>query len=178
MERRLVRKRGSVERRQKNGAGGAHFTLHLAIFGLIADEKIAPKRRDPRRCNGDRQCGNNEARRQAQLLDHTTVRAVTKNSGWLAFRVLESPCIGTFEGGKRMSNRTEDVQQILSAEDAEFRRWLEEHHACESRLSELASKSQVTVEDELEEKTLKKRKLLLKDQMAARIRSYETSNVA
>lgn len=77
-----------------------------------------------------------------------------------------------------MSNRTEDVQQILSAEDAEFRRWVEEHHACESRLSELASKAQVTVEEELEEKTLKKRKLLLKDQMAARIRSYETQNVA
>ena len=77
-----------------------------------------------------------------------------------------------------MSNRTEDVQQILSAEDAEFRRWVEEHHACESRLSELASKAQVTVEEELEEKTLKKRKLLLKDQMAARIRSYETTNVA
>jgi uncharacterized protein YdcH (DUF465 family) len=77
-----------------------------------------------------------------------------------------------------MSNRTEDVQRILSTEDAEFRRWLEEHHACESRLTELASKSQVTVEEELEEKTLKKRKLLLKDQMAARIRSYETQNVA
>ena len=77
-----------------------------------------------------------------------------------------------------MSNRPEDIQQVLSNEDAEFRRWLEEHHACESRLSELASKSQVTIEEELEEKTLKKRKLLLKDQMAARIRSYETSNVA
>ena len=77
-----------------------------------------------------------------------------------------------------MSNRTEDVQRILSTEDAEFRRWLEEHHACESRLIELASKTQVTVEEELEEKTLKKRKLLLKDQMAARIRSYETQNVA
>ena len=75
-----------------------------------------------------------------------------------------------------MSNRTEDVQQILSAEDAEFRRWLEEHHACESRLSELASKSQVTVEEDLEEKTLKKRKLHLKDQMAARIRSYEATH--
>jgi len=77
-----------------------------------------------------------------------------------------------------MSNRTEDIQRILSSEDDEFRRWLEEHHACESRLSELASKPQVTVEEEVEEKTLKKRKLLLKDQMAARIRSYETQNVA
>ncbi len=77
-----------------------------------------------------------------------------------------------------MSNRTADIQRILSDEDAEFRKWLEEHHACESRLSELAAKSQVTSEEEIEEKTLKKRKLLLKDQMAARIRSYETSNVA
>ncbi len=77
-----------------------------------------------------------------------------------------------------MSNRIQDIQRVLSTEDEEFRHWLEEHHACESRLTELASKPQVTVEEEVEEKTLKKRKLLLKDQMAARIRSYETSNVA
>ncbi len=77
-----------------------------------------------------------------------------------------------------MSNRIADIQRILSTEDAEFRQWIEEHHACESRLSELASKPQVTSEEEMEEKTLKKRKLLLKDQMAAKIRMYETSNVA
>jgi uncharacterized protein YdcH (DUF465 family) len=77
-----------------------------------------------------------------------------------------------------MSNRIADIQQFLSAEDAEFRQWTEEHHACESRLSELASKPQVTIEEEMEEKTLKKRKLHLKDQMAARIRSHETSSVA
>jgi len=77
-----------------------------------------------------------------------------------------------------MPNRTADIQQVLSTEDEEFRRWVEEHHACESRLTELASKNQVTIEEEMEEKTLKKRKLLLKDQMAARIRSYESSNVA
>jgi uncharacterized protein YdcH (DUF465 family) len=76
-----------------------------------------------------------------------------------------------------MPDRTADIQRILSTEDEEFRRWLEEHHACESRLSELASKAQVTTEEEVEEKTLKKRKLLLKDQMAARIRTYESSNV-
>ena len=77
-----------------------------------------------------------------------------------------------------MPNRTADIQQVLSTEDEEFRRWVEEHHACESRLTELASKNQVTIEEEMEEKTLKKRKLLLKDQMDARIRSYESSNVA
>lgn len=75
-----------------------------------------------------------------------------------------------------MSNRTADVQRILSSEDAEFRQWIEEHHACESRLSELASKKEVTVDEELEEKTLKKRKLHLKDQMAERIRTYETEH--
>jgi uncharacterized protein YdcH (DUF465 family) len=77
-----------------------------------------------------------------------------------------------------MSNRVADIQQILSAEDQQFRKLVEEHHACESRLSELAAKVQVTIEEEMEEKTLKKRKLLLKDQMAAKIRMYETSNVA
>lgn len=75
-----------------------------------------------------------------------------------------------------MSNRTAEIQRILSSEDEEFRKWIEEHHACESRLSELSGKREVTVDEELEEKTLKKRKLHLKDQMAARIRSYETEH--
>jgi uncharacterized protein YdcH (DUF465 family) len=76
-----------------------------------------------------------------------------------------------------MSNRTADIQQILAAEDPEFRLWVEEHHRCEDRLNELVGTRDVTVDLELEEKTLKKRKLLLKDQMAARIRSYESQNV-
>ena len=75
-----------------------------------------------------------------------------------------------------MSNRTAELQQILSTEDQEFRHWIEEHHVCESRLSELAAKKEVSTEEELEEKTLKKRKLHLKDQMAARIRTYETAH--
>lgn len=76
-----------------------------------------------------------------------------------------------------MSNRTADIQHILSQEDEQFRNWVEEHHTCEARLSELSTKNQVTTEEEIEEKTLKKRKLHLKDQMAARIRSYESSHV-
>ena len=75
-----------------------------------------------------------------------------------------------------MSNRFADIQRILSTEDSEFRTWLDEHHECESRLSALSTKSQVSVDEELEEKTLKKRKLHLKDQMAARIRSYEATH--
>lgn len=75
-----------------------------------------------------------------------------------------------------MSNQIADIQRILSTEDEEFRKWLEEHHACESRLGELITKNEVSIDEELEEKTLKKRKLQLKDQMAARIRSYESAN--
>lgn len=75
-----------------------------------------------------------------------------------------------------MSNRTADIQQILSTEDPEFKQWIEEHHQCENRLNQLIGKNEVTVDEELEEKTLKKRKLRLKDQMAERIRSYETAH--
>lgn len=66
-----------------------------------------------------------------------------------------------------------DIQDILSSEDPEFRQWVEEHHQCEHRLNELTAKKEISTDEEVEEKTLKKRKLHLKDQMAARIRSYE-----
>jgi uncharacterized protein YdcH (DUF465 family) len=75
-----------------------------------------------------------------------------------------------------MSNRTADIQRILSDADPEFRQWSEEHHRCESRLEELTSKSDITADEEFEEKTLKKRKLHLKDQMAERIRSWESNH--
>jgi uncharacterized protein YdcH (DUF465 family) len=75
-----------------------------------------------------------------------------------------------------MSNRAADIQRILSDQDPEFRQWADEHRQCESRLSELTSRTDITVDDELEEKSLKKRKLHLKDQMAERVRSYESSS--
>lgn len=75
-----------------------------------------------------------------------------------------------------MSNRTADIQRILADQDPQFRTWAEEHRRCETRLSELTSKSEISTEEEVEEKTLKKRKLHLKDQMAERMRSYESSH--
>lgn len=72
-----------------------------------------------------------------------------------------------------MSN-TAEVQRILADADPEFKQWLDEHHRCESRLTELVSKNEITTDEEVEEKTLKKRKLHLKDQMAEKIRSWET----
>ena len=75
-----------------------------------------------------------------------------------------------------MSNRTADIQRILENQDPQFRQWAEEHHTCEARLHELTNKHEITSEEEFEEKTLKKRKLHLKDQMADRIRSYESQH--
>jgi uncharacterized protein YdcH (DUF465 family) len=77
-----------------------------------------------------------------------------------------------------MSMSTAEIQRILSDADPEFRQWSDEHRKCEFRLTELTSKREITVDEEIEEKTLKKRKLHLKDQMAERIRSYEAQNVA
>ena len=75
-----------------------------------------------------------------------------------------------------MSNRAADIQHILASEDPEFQQWSEEHHRCEIRLNELTTKHEITTDEEFEEKTLKKRKLHLKDQMADRIRSYESQH--
>ena len=75
-----------------------------------------------------------------------------------------------------MPNRIADIQQVLSQKDPEFQQWIEEHHQCEARLSELTAKSEVSIDEEVEEKTLKKRKLFLKDLMAQRIRTYESSH--
>jgi len=76
-----------------------------------------------------------------------------------------------------MSN-TAEIQRILADADPEFRQWAEEHRRCETRLSELTSKHEISVDEEIEEKTLKKRKLHLKDQMADKIRNYAQSAVA
>ena len=75
-----------------------------------------------------------------------------------------------------MENRTAEIQQVLSDADPEFRQLAEEHRRCDSRLTELTSKPDITADEEIEEKLLKKQKLRLKDQMAERIRSYESTH--
>lgn len=67
----------------------------------------------------------------------------------------------------------DDIYKRLLSEDPEFRIWNEEHRRYESRLQILASKASLSPDEELEEKTLKKRKLHLKDRMAERLRGLE-----
>jgi Protein of unknown function (DUF465). len=77
-----------------------------------------------------------------------------------------------------MGEQLDEVKKRLSSDDEEFCRWLQQHHQYEDRLAELATKSPLTPEEEIEEKQLKKRKLFLKDQMAAKIRGYEAAHSA
>jgi uncharacterized protein YdcH (DUF465 family) len=60
---------------------------------------------------------------------------------------------------------TEEIKLHLSQENDEFRVLLQRHHDHERRLAELASKSFLSTDEELEEKRLKKEKLHLKDRM-------------
>jgi uncharacterized protein YdcH (DUF465 family) len=63
---------------------------------------------------------------------------------------------------------SEDLTEI----DAEYRRLLESHRDHEQRLQALAGKTRLSEDEELEEKRLKKEKLLLKDRMEAIARSH------
>ena len=50
-------------------------------------------------------------------------------------------------------------------QNEEYRRLNEEHHAYESRLSALSAKAVLSDEEQVEESTLKKKKLSVKDRM-------------
>lgn len=62
--------------------------------------------------------------------------------------------------------------ESLAELDDEYRRLHAEHSDHESRLKTLAAKAQLSDEEELEEKRLKKQKLLLKDRMEVIARGY------
>ncbi len=60
----------------------------------------------------------------------------------------------------------------IAVTDPEFLRLREAHRHHEERLHELAGKSRLSEDEELEEKRLKKEKLLLKDRMEALARHH------
>lgn len=55
--------------------------------------------------------------------------------------------------------------EALPEQDPEYRRLHDEHRSHEERLQVLAAKSRLSEDEEIEEKRLKKEKLLLKDRM-------------
>jgi len=58
-----------------------------------------------------------------------------------------------------------ELKELLARENPEFRRVLEEHHACETALDDLVAKPFLNDAETLRVKELKKRKLALKDRM-------------
>jgi uncharacterized protein YdcH (DUF465 family) len=62
---------------------------------------------------------------------------------------------------------TDSLKEQLLAIDPEFRELAREHGRYEERLSELSSLQYPSDEEQLEEVTLKKKKLAVKDQMQA-----------
>jgi uncharacterized protein len=61
--------------------------------------------------------------------------------------------------------RDAELREQLLKNNAEFRRLSAEHQQYDNQLEEISSKHFLTEEEELQEKTLKKKKLMLKDQM-------------
>ena len=68
--------------------------------------------------------------------------------------------------------KEEEIKEQLMSSSPDFRRLAEEHRQHEGQLQELHSRH-MTEQDHLEEITLKKKKLHLKDQMNSMIRRYQ-----
>ena len=73
---------------------------------------------------------------------------------------------------------TDTLKEELMGQDAEFRELAKEHRKYEERLSELSSLSYPSDEEQLEEITLKKKKLALKDQMHSIMLQYQKSHAS
>ncbi len=58
-----------------------------------------------------------------------------------------------------------ELRDQLLKENAEFRRLAAEHQSYDDQLENLSNKHFLSEEEQLQEKTLKKKKLMLKDQM-------------
>ena len=64
-----------------------------------------------------------------------------------------------------MNEQSQDLKQVLLQTDQEFNQLAAKHHELEGRLRELTTKSYLSEPEQVEEVTLKKRKLQLKDRM-------------
>jgi uncharacterized protein YdcH (DUF465 family) len=71
-----------------------------------------------------------------------------------------------------MNAETSDLKELLLRTDEEFHSLAEKHHQLEDRLHELTSKHYLSEPEQVEEVTLKKRKLQLKDRMEDILRRH------
>jgi uncharacterized protein YdcH (DUF465 family) len=66
----------------------------------------------------------------------------------------------------------QELKELLLKTDEEFRQLAIQHHQLDDRLHELSSKSYLSEPEQVEEVTLKKRKLQLKDRMEDILRRH------
>ena len=72
-------------------------------------------------------------------------------------------------------SQADNLKEELMASNPEFREMAREHGRYEARLSELSSLSYPSDEEQMEEVTLKKKKLAIKDQMYSLMLQHEKS---
>lgn len=71
-----------------------------------------------------------------------------------------------------MENSALDVQDLLMRESEEFQQLFQRHRELDARLSALTLKLFLSEQEKVEEVTIKKKKLAIKDRMAFMIRSH------
>jgi uncharacterized protein YdcH (DUF465 family) len=71
-----------------------------------------------------------------------------------------------------MNAQTHDLKDLLLKTDDEFNQLFTQHHELEDRLHELTAKTYLSEPEHLEEVTLKKKKLQLKDRMEDILRRH------
>ena len=72
----------------------------------------------------------------------------------------------------------EELKRHLLQTDEQFRQLATQHHDLDEKLHNLATRNYLSEPEQLEEVTLKKRKLQLKDQMENIIRRHRTNDPA
>ena len=71
-----------------------------------------------------------------------------------------------------MNAQTQDLKEVLLRTDPEFHQLAAKHHELDDRLHQLTVKAYLSEPEQLEETTLKKRKLQLKDRMEDILRRH------
>ena len=72
----------------------------------------------------------------------------------------------------------QEVKNLLLQSDEHYRQLATRHHELDTRLHELSSRHYLSETEQIEETTLKKRKLACKDQMEEIARHFRTSHAS
>lgn len=72
----------------------------------------------------------------------------------------------------------QDAKSLMLQQNDQYRQLAEQHHQLDHRLHELTDKPYLSPSEQLEEVTIKKRKLVLKDRMEAIAREFRQTNSA